>query len=479
MAQSVGIIGYGAYVPYWRLERSAIAGSLGSGGGKGARAVASYDEDTTTLGVEAARTALRGRAVVPSAVYFSTTAPAYVDKTNATAVHAALGLGADVLAVDFGGAVRSGVGALLAAAAAAAGGARGLVVLSDTRTGLPGGADESGGGDAAAALFVGADSPAAPVLAELVAQAGATAEFLDRWRVPGAPASRVWEERFGEQEYVPLAQEAFAAAVKDADLTPDQLDHVIVVGTHARAVRAFGARCGAPAGALASDLGGLIGNPGTAQPGVVLADVLDRAEPGQTIALVVLADGATVTIWRATAALAAGRPALSVADQVAAGNSSLSYPAFLTWKGLLDREPPRRPDPTAPAAPPSARSSAWKFGFTAAKCTVCGDVQLPPARVCKKCGSLDESTPVALADVPATVATFTVDRLAYTPSPPLVGLVIDFDGGGRSDCELTDSAGEVAIGQRVEMTFRRIFTAGNGIHNYFWKARPVRSAKER
>jgi hypothetical protein len=28
------------------------------------------------------------------------------------------------------------------------------------------------------------------------------------------------------------------------------------------------------------------------------------------------------------------------------------------------------------------------------------------------------------------------------------------------------------VGTRVEMTFRRLYTAG-GIHNYFWKARPV------
>jgi hypothetical protein len=31
----------------------------------------------------------------------------------------------------------------------------------------------------------------------------------------------------------------------------------------------------------------------------------------------------------------------------------------------------------------------------------------------------------------------------------------------------------VAIGGRVEMTFRKVVTAG-GIHNYFWKARPLR-----
>ena len=30
----------------------------------------------------------------------------------------------------------------------------------------------------------------------------------------------------------------------------------------------------------------------------------------------------------------------------------------------------------------------------------------------------------------------------------------------------------MAIGDRIEMTFRRLFTA-DGIHNYFWKGRPV------
>lgn len=74
----------------------------------------------------------------------------------------------------------------------------------------------------------------------------------------------------------------------------------------------------------------------------------------------------------------------------------------------------------------------------------------------------------------ASVATFTIDRLAYSPSPPIVFAVLDFDGGGRLPCELTDvAASDVQIGDRVEMTFRRLYTA-DGIHNYFWKARPVR-----
>ena len=47
-----------------------------------------------------------------------------------------------------------------------------------------------------------------------------------------------------------------------------------------------------------------------------------------------------------------------------------------------------------------------------------------------------------LADAPGTVATFTVDRLAYSPSPPMIDAVIDFDGGGRYTLEVTDAEPE-------------------------------------
>jgi uncharacterized OB-fold protein len=89
----------------------------------------------------------------------------------------------------------------------------------------------------------------------------------------------------------------------------------------------------------------------------------------------------------------------------------------------------------------------------------------------------DEMDPAPLADVQGTIATFTVDRLAYSPSPPIVFAVVDFDDptGGRLPVELTDvDAADVAIGQQVEMTFRRL-NRSDGIQNYFWKAKPVRT----
>ena len=73
---AAGIVSWGAYLPYWRLERGSIGSAFGTRGGKGTRAVASYDEDTTTLGVEAARRALEPEGVPdPEDLFFST--PAY------------------------------------------------------------------------------------------------------------------------------------------------------------------------------------------------------------------------------------------------------------------------------------------------------------------------------------------------------------------------------------------------------------------
>ena len=88
-----GILAYGAYVPYRRLDRMSIASVTGTDAGSGYRSVASFDEDTTTMGVEAARNALTGGMPSPSALWFSTVHPAYLDKTNATTIHAALRLG--------------------------------------------------------------------------------------------------------------------------------------------------------------------------------------------------------------------------------------------------------------------------------------------------------------------------------------------------------------------------------------------------
>lgn len=112
-----GIVGWGVYLPFWRLERASIGAAFGTARGRGSRSVASFDEDTTTLGVEAGRRCLELAGTVrPSEIVFATPDPAYLDKTNATTVHAALGLDPEASAYDACGSVRSAWGALRSAA---------------------------------------------------------------------------------------------------------------------------------------------------------------------------------------------------------------------------------------------------------------------------------------------------------------------------------------------------------------------------
>ncbi len=169
----------------------------------------------------------------------------------------------------------------------------------------------------------------------------------------------------------------------------------------------------------------------------------------------------TSLLFRTTDALASWTSARPVAAQVEAG-AAIPYGTYLRWRGVLPVEPPRRPEPARPSASAASRSEGWKFGFVGSADDD-GEVHLPPQP--------SDATDVPMSDASGTIATFTVDRLAYSPSPPVVFAVVDFDGGGRLPVELTDvDIDQVRIGARVELTFRKLFTA-DGIHNYFWKAR--------
>src|SRR5207249_2847163 len=118
------------------------------------------------------------------------------------------------------------------------------------------------------------DTRDARVLAEPVAFGSATAEFLERWRLPGEPASRQWEERFGEHVYVPLGESAVTEALKQAGVTAPSVTQWVIAGPHARAAKRLAASLGATKGSIVDDLATVIGNTGTAHAGLLLAHVL-------------------------------------------------------------------------------------------------------------------------------------------------------------------------------------------------------------
>ena len=144
-------------------------------------------------------------------VWFATTDPAYLDKTNATAIHAALGLAASAAAYDMIGSVRSGVGGVRRRPTPT----DGLAVVATSAPACP-----------AAPTSPTAATPPSPSCS---ARARSSPSPSAAPRPPassstaGAPrasaASRQWEERFGEHAYVPLAEAAVTDALKPAGLT--------------------------------------------------------------------------------------------------------------------------------------------------------------------------------------------------------------------------------------------------------------------
>ncbi len=440
----IGLLGYGAYLPAYRLGRDS--------GVRGTRVVASFDEDATTMAVEAARD-LAGPG--PASVWWASTTPPYLDKTNAAAVHAALRLPIDVPVADLVGSARSTFAGIRAALATG-----GLVTAADVRVGKPGSLDERAGGDGAAALLFGEGEP----IAEVLGTAAETIEVLDRWREPHRATGEQWEERFGAEQYAGPIRAVATRILADAGL--EQADHVVLTSGNAGVTKRPGAMV---EGALSSTTSP-IGFSGAADPLIGLAAVLDVAGPGETVLVLSAVDGCDGLLLRTTDLLPGRRSRRSVGSQIEAGRE-VPYPTYLSWRGLLERELPRRPEPDRPAGPPSARAVSWKFGFAGGRCTQCGFLHLPPLRVCRACGAADAMEPVPAGDLKGTVATFTIDRLAYSPSPPVVAVVVDFAGGGRTTLEAADADPEaVEVGSEVELVFRRLFTAG-GVHNYFWKAR--------
>ncbi|HYF26571.1 MAG TPA: OB-fold domain-containing protein [Baekduia sp.] len=454
-----GLLSHGIYVPHYRLQLAETRAALGAGPASGSRAVASHDQDSTCLGYEAARRATARAAVTPAGVAFATSSPVYADRTNATAIHAALDLPRAGEALDLGSTPRAAFGALRAAARSPE---PALAVLADQRDGLAGSPDELLSGDGGAAFVFGEGEPVAEVLAD----ASVTQEFLDRWRAPGEPVTASWDERFGAEVYGPLVDEVVRLALERAGI--EQPDHVVVSSPHRRAAAAARRRLGDGAPTW---IDREVGYTGAADLGLRLADVLERARAGETILVVSAADGADALV------LGVRRAAGGTSGTPAGHTTDISYTTFLTWRGRLERERPRRPDPDRPAAPPSSRNVRWKFGFVGSACEACGAVHLPPQRVCLACHEVDRMQDRAMRDARGRISTYTVDRLAPSLDPPTVDVVVDFEGGGRFSCQLTEGdAQAVRIGDAVEMTFRRVF-AYRGVHNYFWKAKPVLEAQ--
>jgi uncharacterized OB-fold protein len=86
----------------------------------------------------------------------------------------------------------------------------------------------------------------------------------------------------------------------------------------------------------------------------------------------------------------------------------------------------------------------------------------------------EEYEDVWLAGQRGQVFSYSMDQRSLIADLPNVNCVVDLEGGARFYGLMTDrDPGKLSVGMPTEFTFRKIHD-GQGIHNYFWKVRPVR-----
>jgi uncharacterized OB-fold protein len=204
-------------------------------------------------------------------------------------------------------------------------------------------------------------------------------------------------------------------------------------------------------------------------------EAIEEASPGDMLLLANYADGADAMLFRVTDEIKRESNQRSVRDYIEEKSLLASYARFLSYKGLVETVP-GEPFRLMPSATASWRDRRGILRFHGSKCTECGKVTFPVQRVCYHCDSKDTFEEVPISHMKGEVFTFTLDNLAgRSDDPVVVQTVADFGEekvrfyGMMTDCDPS----EVEVGTPVSLTFRRIYE-GVGMHNYFWKCRPVR-----
>ena len=330
------------------------------------------------------------------------------------------------------------------------------------------------GGDGAAALLVGATTTA-PVVAELLGTAvghrGVPRPLAHAGR---AAARRCGRSASARPSYVPLGEQAWNAALRRRRPRRPTRSTAAAssTGTHARVARSVGGQARTATARGRRPLAATVGNTGAAQPGLLLAAAAraGRAGPGHRAGRAGRRRRRARCSAPPTRSPRTGPPA-RCATQVAAG-APLPYGKFLAWRGMLTGRAAaparagagvgvgRRAAARTGSSASSARGSA-----TPEPCTcrprVLARRRCAPTTWSRRRWPTSQGTDRHLHR--STASPTRRARRSCSPSSTSTAAA-----ASRSSSP-TSTPTRSRSGDRVEMTFRRLFTA-DGIHNYFWKA---------
>lgn len=462
----VGIVDYATYVPRYRLRRDLIAEQWRAKSLGGTKAVANFDEDSLTLAYEAVRRLLaddKSRESIDGLFFASTTAPHW-QRASSSFIAAACDLSEDVATMDVGGSLRCATTALRAALQAVGSGTHRRVAVgaADVREATPESVEEQLFGDAAAAVAIGGEG----ILAELIAQASRSDDFLDEWRrdrdrYVNSLSSRFSTERGFEANVVAVVRRL----LEDTGTKPSEVNQLALYSPDGRAHLSAAKKLGFQMEQVVDVPVASAGVTGAAMPLALLCAALDRAEPNQLIMVVGYGDGADALLFRAAGGQKKSRAAPS-------HDRTLDVPTYSLYRKLRDFTRSGTEDGAVVSNVLLEKEDRQNVRLHATRCPRCGTVQFPLSKICVKCQAREGLEEVAMARR-GKVFTFTRDYLYLAPNPPTVMAVVELEDGARFYCQMTDvEPDEVKIGQAVDLSLRRM-KEGGGMHHYYWKCRPV------
>lgn len=296
---SVVILGYGGYVPRYRIRAEEIArvwGEETTGLPVDEKAVAGIDEDAVTMAVEAAKIALKRAGIHPSkigAVHVGTESKPYAVKPCGTIVAEAIGASPKVTAADFEFACKAGTEALqfISSLVESRRIDYGLAIGSDTAQGRPRDALEFTAASGAAAFVIGRD--ASEGVAEIEAWTSYVTDTPDFWRREQERYPRHTARFTGDPAYFHHIVSSVRELLNNDGYSLSEIDYVVFHQPNVKFPLVAAKLLGIDPEKLKVGLvTGLIGNTYAACSLLGLVRVLDRAKPGERILLASFGSGA-------------------------------------------------------------------------------------------------------------------------------------------------------------------------------------------
>jgi hydroxymethylglutaryl-CoA synthase len=339
----VGIIGYGAYIPRYRLPAREVARvwkADTSGGPPGEKAVAGLDEDVITMSIEAARNALARAMIDPSkirAVWVGSESHPYAVKPSSTVVAEAIGAVPNTQAADWEFACKAGTEAMQAAIGFVGSGmaAYALSIGMDTAQGRPGDALEYTAGAGGAAYLLG---PAEEALAIIEASYSFTTDTPDFFRRANEKYPEHGERFTGEPAYFKHITKAAEELMNDANTTAEDYSFAVFHQPNdkfpRRVARSLGFR---PEQIEPGLLVPWIGNTYAGSALVGLTAVLDIADPGDRILLVSYGSGAGSDAFsiQTTEELLRRRKVAPSTKEYVERRTEIDYATYSRYRGKL------------------------------------------------------------------------------------------------------------------------------------------------